>query len=216
MTDKSIIAVLTGDLVASQQAGTVKIEAAMARLKRTSDDISEIVGHDTRFTRFRGDGWQIVLKDPSNTLTATLLVLADLRATGLELDTRISIGIGSADNLGTENLSDAKGQAFVLSGKLLDEMPRKRTVDIAGGPTANYPWCVAVVDLVGWQTSHWTAAQATAMATTLRHPFENHQTMANRLKITRQAMQSRLASAGMQPIASAVMAFKSANWEQDL
>lgn len=215
MADTPIIAVLTGDLVASQLAGTAKVEAAMARLKRTAEDISEIVGHDTRFTRFRGDGWQMVLKDPSDALMATLLALADLRATGLNLNTRIAIGIGSAENLGTGNLSDAKGQAFVLSGRLLDEMPRKHTVDIAGGPKANYPWQVAVIDLVAWQSSHWTAAQATAMATTLRHPFENHQTMAKRLKITRQAMQSRLASAGMQPIASAVMAFKSANWEQD-
>jgi hypothetical protein len=216
MPDAPLIAVLTGDLVASQQAGAAKVEAAMAQLKQTAEDLSEIVGHDMRFTRFRGDGWQMVIKDPSDTLTATLLILADLRATGLNLDTRIAIGIGSADNLGTDNLSDAKGQAFVLSGRLLDEMPRKHTIDIAGGPKADYPWRIAVVDLVAWQASHWTAAQATAMATTLRNPFENQQTMANRLKITRQAMQSRLASAGMQPIASAVMAFKNANWEQDL
>jgi hypothetical protein len=47
-----LTAVLTGDLVASRKAQAATVEAAMRQIAITA----AALGHDTRFTRFRGDG----------------------------------------------------------------------------------------------------------------------------------------------------------------
>jgi hypothetical protein len=200
MAQNRIIAVLTGDLVASQRAGTARIDAAMQRLARTAQDLGT-----TGITRFRGDGWQLALPDPAQLLRAVLMILADLRASGIGVDTRISVGIGPYTSMGTANLSDATGPAFVLSGQGLDAMPKQSRLAIAGGP----PWQMAIVDLIDWHTAHWTAAQAEAVAMSLRHG-ENHQQLAARLGITRQAMQSRLAAAGINALDRAIAVFQGA------
>jgi hypothetical protein len=202
MAHNKIIAVLTGDLVASQTAGSAKVEAVMQRIAQTAQDLGA-----KGFTRFRGDGWQIALQHPQQVLWAVLLILADLRASGIGVDTRISVGIGSYTSLGTANLSDATGPAFVLSGQGLDAMPKQSRLAIAGGAD----WQKAMLDLVDWHTAQWTAAQAEAVAMFLRHA-ENHQQLAARLGITRQAMQSRLAAAGINALDRAIAAFQAVRW----
>ena len=54
-------AVLTGDLIASTHADPTVTEHAVADLASAAADIAKWTDADTRFTRFRGDGWQIVL-----------------------------------------------------------------------------------------------------------------------------------------------------------
>jgi hypothetical protein len=211
MTKQATIAVLTGDLIASQAAGAAKVEAAMDHLAATAADL----GADTRFTRFRGDGWQIVLTDPLKVLRAVLLLLADLRASGIGLDTRISAGIGGYETLGTANLADAAGRAFLLSGVKLDNMDKHGRISINGAEERDQHWQRAIFDLVDWHTSQWTAAQAEAAALALRHYTENQGQLAQRLGITRQAMQSRLAGAGMHALDRAIQAFEGPLWKRN-
>lgn len=207
------IAVLTGDLVASQVAGATKVEAAMQRLETTARDLSNLVDHDTRFTRFRGDGWQIGLLRPGWLLRSCLILLADLRAAGIGIETRISVGIGQSESLGTTNLSDASGSAFFVSGNHLDVMPKNRRLFIAGGRAPDQVWQAAIFDLVEWLSSNWTQAQAEAIAMALRPDVGTHQVMADQLGITRQAIQARLASAGFAALTNALAAFEGTNWE---
>ena len=102
------VAVLTGDLVGSRAAGDVNIAAAMEQLSRTAHKLDQ----NARFSRFRGDGWQLVLHEPNRALFATLLLLADLRASRLSIETRISVGIDGVQSFGTANLSEI-GRAHV-------------------------------------------------------------------------------------------------------
>ncbi|MCU0802331.1 MAG: hypothetical protein MUD11_11255 [Rhodobacteraceae bacterium] len=209
MAQEKIIAVLTGDIIGSQKAGRTKLDAAMQRLKQTAESLHP----DTRFTRFRGDGWQLVLQDPKDILVAVLLLLADLRASGLKVSTRISVGVGPADSLGTDTLSDATGRAFVLSGQGLDQLPKQARLAIWGGRAKDQHWHLAIFELVDWLTEKWSAAQAEAVATALRQPLANHQMLAAHLGITRQAVQSRLSKAGIGNLYHAVLAFRNATWE---
>jgi DNA-binding NtrC family response regulator len=127
-----------------------------------------------------------------------------------------AMGVGPCDSLGTTSLADAAGRAFVLSGQGLDEMPKQHRLAVAGGRAEDLHWRLAIFELVDWLSGHWTAAQAEAVATTLRHPHANHQMMANQLGITRQAMQSRLSKAGMNHLFSAVLAFQNTTWDTAL
>lgn len=206
-------AVLTGDLVHSQKAPPTRIEAAMHQLTTTARDLSDIADADTRFTRFRGDGWQIIIPNAGLVLRACLLLLADLRASGIGMETRISAGVGPIDSLGTANLSDATGRAFFVSGSHLDVMPQRRRLSIAGARDADQTWQAAIFDLVEWQAGTWTQAQAQTVAMALRPDWKTHQDLADRLDITRQAVQSRLDSAGFQRLENALAAFEHHAWD---
>ena len=88
---------------------------------------------DLRFTRFRGDGWQMLLPEPGFALRLALRLTAELTARQIGLATRISIGLGGVDHPGGVTLSNAAGMAFLRSGRGLDHMARGRHWSIAGG-----------------------------------------------------------------------------------
>lgn len=216
-----IVAVLTGDLVGSQKAHPGQVEKAMQRIEATARDLSDLADADTRFTRFRGDGWQMVIGRAGLVLQACLIIIADLRASGIGIETRISAGVGPFDTLGTANLSDASGRAFYVSGRHLDLIPKHRRMVIAGGRqspqgddrTGERDWQASIFDLAEWQCSSWTQAQAEAVAMALRQNLRTHQEMADRLGITRQAMQSRLAGAGFSSLETPLAAFGNLVWD---
>ncbi|MCR8723883.1 hypothetical protein [Frigidibacter sp. ROC022] len=215
------VAVLTGDLIDSSRAAPAEVDAAMTCLGAAAREIAARARTDARFSRFRGDGWQMVLENPSDSLRATLLLTARLRAADLDLATRIAIGIGAVDSLGTRNLGDATGPAFVTSGHLLDGLPHDRRLAIAGPKDPDQPAFrqlvtplhEAILALVEQQSQRWTAAQAEAVALSLIHPGRTHAQLAAQLGVTRQAVQSRLASAGAAALEPALRAFELYPWE---
>jgi hypothetical protein len=205
------MAVLTGDLVDSQKAGIDTVERAMQQIMASAHDLTDFTRTDTRFTRFRGDGWQVLLTNPGYLLRACLIILADLRASGLGIDTRISIGIGPINNHGTTDLSDAAGEAFLASGRGLNVLTKQRRLSISGGQNDLHLWQAGLIDLVDLQSSHWTVHQARSVALALRPDWRTHQDLADRLGITRQAVQSRLSGAGFAALDTPILAFETWN-----
>jgi len=201
-------AVLTGDLIASRGSGTDPVQAAMDILRDTSADFCKDHALPApRFTRFRGDGWQILLAQPSFALDATLGLLARLKAADLNIETRIAIGIGPVETEGTRDLSDADGAAFHVAGDLLDRIGHRRRLTIGGDGIG--PWQVAALDLIDHLSAAWSATQAEAVALALAADRPTQDTIASSLGITRQAVQSRLAGAGFAYLDSARAAFRS-------
>ncbi|MFN3661679.1 hypothetical protein [Yoonia sp.] len=188
----NLIAALTGDIIKSRKAPPQALEQTFALLQQAAADFGGQRGLDLRFTRNRGDGWQVVLTDPTQCFDAILFVIASLRAGRTGLDTRISAAIAPVDTLGTRDLADASGDAFFIAGDQLDQMPRADQIALAGVSDAHS----ALVDLAVQIASRWTAAQAQAVAMALLDPAKTHDDIAARLGITRQAVQNRLASAG--------------------
>jgi hypothetical protein len=153
-------AVLTGDLVGSTSHPANTVEAAMQAIRAAAAGIAGWQPRPAtrRFTRFRGDGWQILLAEPRLSLRAAVVVQGRLIALGLE--SRISIGIGPAESLGTADLSDATGEAFERSGRGLDQMQDSARLAIDGAPVLEEDRMIA--DLLGERMGRWTAAQAEA------------------------------------------------------
>ena len=58
-------------------------------------------GADTRFTRYRGDGWQMHVALPRPGAPHGARAVARLRAADAGLATRAAIGIGPIDSLGS-------------------------------------------------------------------------------------------------------------------
>lgn len=198
------VAILTGDLIASTAAPDGGA-AALAILADTAKDLGAWAGQPARFTRFRGDGWQMLLATPGLSLRAALLIAARLAA-AQATPTRLAIGFGTMDHPGTTDLSDARGSAFAASGRALDHLPRGRHWALAGGTE----WQSAFLALAEWQATGWTPEQAQAMALALPPDPGRQSDLAARLGITRQAFAARLSGAGRAAWDPALRAFETA------
>lgn len=208
------ISVLTGDIVGSTGRPASTVETAMQAIRAAAAGITgwQHPARDTRFTRFRGDGWQIVLAKPPLSLRAAVVIQGRLMALGLE--SRISIGVGPAQSLGTADLSDATGEAFERSGRGLDQMPDSARLAIDGAPVLEEDRMIA--DLLGERMGRWTAAQAEAaamqLATSDRTP--TLQDIGKTLGISPQAVNDRVRGAGCQTIASVLRRWEAAKRNQ--
>ncbi len=191
----TLIAVITGDLVASTEHPASSTDVAMHAISTVSIEIAKWSSRqDTRFTRFRGDGWQVYLEEPKQCLRAALVIAATLRATDIGIATRLAIAIGPADNLGTRDLSDASGEAFQLSGRELDAMPRSARIALTGRCIGNRDQIIA--RQMFERASRWTAPQAEAMVHYLHPDNPTLQDIGSRLGISAQAINYRLGGGG--------------------
>ncbi len=204
------VAVLTGDLIDSTAAGVEATDLAMTVLADAAHEISLWPGAGpTRFTRFRGDGWQLLVTPQKYALRAALTLTARLRATPAAPPTRIAIGLGSAESIGGTDLSDAHGPAFSSSGRALEAMPRGTRLTI-GGTADRGPGHLgsALVDLLDERTGRWTPEQAEAAAFALNPDDPTQADIAGRLGISSQAVSYRLGGAGMAAIRRALQAWE--------
>ncbi|MCY1125523.1 hypothetical protein OU426_01540 [Frigidibacter sp. RF13] len=197
-------AVLTGDIVRSSAAGPEATDRAMAVLSAAARDVAGWTGGDTRFTRYRGDGWQIYLQDrPGLAFRATLFLAARLTATLPGMATRISVGIGPVARLGATGLSGASGAAFETSGQALDALSSGwHRLAIAGEGVLGLH--AALFEVADWMIRRWSREQAEAVALALEHDGAPMAELAGRLDITRQAFEARIAASGFRALATAL------------
>lgn len=201
------ISVITGDVVGSSDAPPEALEGTMAVIAQAAAELAYWPLPPPRFTRFRGDGWQVVVAAPESGLRAALFLTARLRATPEAMASRMSIGIGPVETLGTRDLSDAHGAAFELSGRGLDAMSRLRLLSVEGkGLTALHS---VVVDLLEQHCRKWTRDQAEAAALALHPGAPTLQDMAPLLGISPQAVNYRLSGGAVQAIRRALT-----QWEE--
>jgi hypothetical protein len=114
-------AVLTGDIVNSTLLPPEEEKKLMKLLEEIMAD------HKHEF--FRGDSFQVYIKDPGEALRVALICRT--AAIGLQpeefpaiSDVRLSIGLGDVETP-VRTLATAKGQAFLLSGRAIDAMDKK-------------------------------------------------------------------------------------------
>lgn len=117
----TIAAVLTGDIVNSTKLLSEQEEELFRRLRQ---DVLKAYPHEI----YRGDSFQVFMAKPQEALTVALACRAlAIQFTGmgeLDFDMRLSIGIGKVA-LPISDLGTAKGDAFLLSGRLFDTLKDK-------------------------------------------------------------------------------------------
>lgn len=109
-------AVITADIVNS----TLVPAEQMKKLREKLGQV--LAGYKHEF--FRGDSFQVYLRDPAEALTVVLKVRTEARKLSSLLDVRSAIGIGEA-NPALKKLSIATDEAFVLSGRAFDRLGKK-------------------------------------------------------------------------------------------
>ncbi len=205
-----LTAVVTGDLVASTAAEPAVLDHTMALLAAAGRDIAGWTPAErVDFQRYRGDGWQMALTEPLLSLRATLYLLARLRADDTALGTRVFLGIAEAEPLVGGDLSAARGEAFVISGRGLDRMSSLRLL-MVGGPLFGRLHDI-IVELLEEHVRKWTREQAEAAALALHPDNPTLADMAPRLGISRQAVNYRLNGGAVQAIRRALT-----GWEETM
>lgn len=204
---------MTGDLIGSTHVDPARIDHTMSAI----GEATAFIGRETdaHFTRFRGDGWQLYLRDPGDFLWVAVYLNAVLRADPDCINTRIAIGIGAINDLGKEDLSGASGEAFTNSGRALDKIGAGEILALAGAKTNTLVLCLlgTIADYI----ADWSLEQAEVVKAMLdsrqlgqndspRPPTQSD--IAQKLGITRQAVAGRLKAAHFARIYQASFAFR--------
>jgi hypothetical protein len=116
-------AVITADIVNSSHLGKEDVN-------RLSDRLKELINaNQAKFLSFyRGDSFQCYLVDPYPAYKLALKLRAETKMflpglPDIETDLKISLGIGGIDTP-VKNINSAMGEAFILSGRGLDEIEK--------------------------------------------------------------------------------------------
>jgi hypothetical protein len=111
----SIAAVITADIVNSTLLSVKEQRKLLLKI--------ETILTSHKFEFYRGDSFQVIVKNPEQALTLALQVRMAARVIGARYDVRISIGIGSIQSR-AKKISLSTGEAFTLSGRAFDSLSK--------------------------------------------------------------------------------------------
>jgi hypothetical protein len=212
-----VLAVLTGDIIKSTQLSAEQLDQTRAVILKGVLQLREksrrTVSGAPEF--FRGDAWQLLLKEPGSALRAALYIRARLSAE-TDVRTRISIGIGGVDVINRTRTSLSTGEAFTLSGHALDKITGY--FDLTGalpdrvGPLAL--WFPAILHLCSGLVRPWTRRQAEIISLALLLDNPTHELIARSLNpaVAKQTVTESLAGSGWRPLLKAILAFEQTTW----
>jgi hypothetical protein len=130
--ETTLYAVLTGDIVKSSRMSTAdlkRLPGALTAIFHSIDPICQPADFATQFSIFRGDSFQVIC-EPACAVRAWLIIRAGLRSAypatlSKSVDARIGIAIAKVNHL-ADNITESSGEAFNLSGRLLEELKAPR------------------------------------------------------------------------------------------
>lgn len=214
MNDFNTCAVLTGDIVASQQLKATELARVRAVIQDASEHISlwsvDLLPYPTEFSR--GDAWQLLLRDPAMALRASLWIRSALLSC-CDVDTRIAIGLGEASTL-AETLSQSSGSAFVRSGQMLDTMSRERLAIVLPPSSEIASWVALTARLCDTLVGSWTQRQAELVHAVLPPQSPTQTVIAAKLSppVSKQAVGKGLRAAHWGALSQALDVFEGTHW----
>lgn len=187
--------ILTGDLVGSSGLTAAQIDRVFATLQDTAKALNKFQQGPTRFSRHRGDGWQMVVRAPDLALRSALAMRASLRALDPGYDSYIAIACGEGPAPIKDDLNLENGPVFAASGSLLDRIkttPLRRNLWAHATPQKH-----ATLLLADHISQGWTQVQAQSVLTLILSPEPRTLTeIAKALGKSRQSVTRTLDAAG--------------------
>lgn len=185
-----MIAIITGDIINSQQSDT---EAWLPKLKDLLGTWSET---PSNWEVYRGDEFQ--LKCSVDEVFHKSLLIKSLIKTAENLDVRIAIGIGN-EIFRSEKITESNGSAYVNSGRLLTDIKALgktlaiQTENDKVNRDLNILFKWAAIDF-----DNWTAATAEIIHQLLRNSDLTQEELARELNITQSSVSQRLKRANFE------------------
>jgi DNA-directed RNA polymerase specialized sigma24 family protein len=202
MKEKGFYAVITGDIVGSTKFTIKQRSDLLVLIKESFATIKQIfpgIIH-APFEIHRGDSFQGVLSKPEKALAAAIIIRTTLRyrfktkRLRKALDTRIAVGIGSIDFLPGGRGTEGDGEAFRLSGPILDEMKGDQRLLIRTRSDRINAELDSECALLDALINRWSSEQAQAVQYQIRGLTQKKAAM--EMGISQPAVRLRLQSAG--------------------
>lgn len=213
-----MIAVLTADLIDSTQYEEEVLEIVLNRLKAEFKVINDHYGEDiVRFTIYRGDSFQGIIKKPEEALQIALQIKSAVNSIHPKetrknrnyskiADFKLAIGIGTQE-LEREEITESNGQAFQFSGRTLDEMKNTSRHTGIKTPIQNineeFTTSFLLLDTI---TDKWSTASAEVVYYLLRGLKERE--VAAEINISQSAVNQRKKAAGWEAVSLLLTRFR--------
>lgn len=175
--------VITGDIIGSRQQ---KTKDWVEDLKRILSPFGET---PSQWEIYRGDEFQIEIKNPEEALLSAILIKARLKA--LKLDARMSIGIGDKTH-NAEKISESNGSAFIHSGELFETLKKlKVTLAIRTGDAIFDEKINLMLQLALTFMDNWLAQPAEFVAMAIENPTLSQEELGQKIGINQAAVSRR-------------------------
>ncbi|RED26242.1 SatD family protein [Flavobacterium cutihirudinis] len=175
--------VITGDIIGSRQQ----------KSNHWVDDLKKILSPfgatPSQWEVYRGDEFQIEVKNPEEALLTAILVKAHLRA--IKSDARMSIGFGDKTH-NAEKISESNGSAFIHSGELFETLKKQkvtlalRTANAEMDEKLNLMLQLALTFM-----DNWLAQSAEFVALAIENPNLSQEELGQKLGINQAAVSRR-------------------------
>ncbi|CAA9194647.1 hypothetical protein FLA105534_00237 [Flavobacterium bizetiae] len=175
--------VITGDIIGSRQQTS----------KHWVEDLKKILSPFGETPRewevYRGDEFQVEIKNSEDALWSAILIKAHLRA--LKLDARMSIGFGDKTHE-AEKISESNGSAFIHSGELFETLKKQKlTLAMRTGDAAFDEKINLMLQLALTLMDNWLAQQAEFVAVAIENPTLSQEELGQKLGINQAAVSRR-------------------------
>ncbi|MFZ0134040.1 MAG: hypothetical protein WAK95_15985 [Desulfobacterales bacterium] len=168
-------AVITGDIVNSRKFSEEARRDLHTVMMAGARALRAVFGETVplELETFRGDAWQVVVAAPARALRIGSFYRAFLRAgiSGVKADSRLAIAVGTIDFIPDGKVSSGDGEAYRLSGSLLERMPRQQRLAFGCAlPRANGRLAAleTVIQLMDFLAAGWSGKQAQAVTGALQ------------------------------------------------
>ena len=175
--------VITGDIIGSRQQ---KSKHWVEDLKKILSPFGEM---PAQWEIYRGDEFQVEIKNPEEALLTAILIKAHLRA--IKSDARMSIGFGDKTH-NAEKISESNGTAFINSGELFETLKKQKvtlalkTGDIVFDERMNLMLRLALTFM-----DNWLAQPAQFVAVAIENPNLSQEELGQKLGINQAAVSRR-------------------------
>jgi len=175
--------VITGDIIGSRQQNS----------KHWVEDLKTILSRfgatPSQWEVYRGDEFQIEIKNPEEALLSAILIKAHLKA--IKLDARMSIGFGDKTH-NAEKISESNGSAFIHSGELFETLKKQKvTLAMRTGDMVFDEKINLMIQLALTFMDHWLAQQAEFVAAAIENPTLLQEELGQKLGINQAAVSRR-------------------------
>ena len=178
-----MISIITGDIIKSRKSKTTEW------LEDFKSFLSHFGKNPTDWEIYRGDEFQLEIKNPEEAFITAVLIKAYLKS--IHLDARLSIGIGEK-NYKAKKISESNGSAFINSGETFETLKKQKiTLAIQSDNKTFNEQMNLVFRLALTFIDSWLLQSAEFVIVALQNPKASQEELGGKLKINQAAVSRR-------------------------
>lgn len=178
-----MVNVITGDIIGSRKAKSTNWIDGLKVL------FSEFGITPNDWEIYRGDEFQLEIKDAEKTLLIAFQIKAYLKS--IKLDARMSIGIGDK-TYASEKISESNGSAFVFSGEGFNRLKKEKINLLVTSEHAAFNYEMNLILRLGLSfMDNWTSQSAEYVLVAIKNPKLSQEEIGQKLGINQAAVSRR-------------------------